>query len=401
MFTKWIPFVNRATNAPYSIYDGPTPLATVRVNQQVMSAGDESDGVLWQPLGTWSTTTGTLNVRLNDNANGYVVGDAVRLVLNGIAPQEPEMNVDGFGVSIPTGDTLPADADGTSFGTVLATTDSSTETFTIRNNGNAPLHLDGAPPVAISGANPQDFRVVTQPASTVNPGESTTFAMIFHPTTTGLRQAEVSIANDDTDEHPYTFAIQGVGTNGDENPGAGVLGGAATTSAITPLHNSSLPMDVSGDRAVSAVDALILIQHLRGARRLRRLGEAITMDVNGDGAVSPVDLLAVVDYLKSAGPQSQATPTVQASAPVASPAASSATVAAASVVTANVALAAASGQTVASPAGLPASAVDQAMSQLSVPTPTVAKVTVLPVVAPVKKNTAADTPGNLLDDDSP
>ncbi len=399
VFTKWIPFVNRATNAPYSIYDGPTPLATVRVNQQVMPAGDESDGVLWQPLGTWSTTTGMLNVRLNDNANGYVVGDAVRLVLNGIAPQQPEMNVDGFGVSIPTGDTLPADADGTSFGTVLATTDSSTETFMIRNNGNAPLHLDGAPRVAISGANPQDFRVVTQPASTVNPGESTTFTMIFHPMTTGLRQAEVSIANDDTDEHPYTFAIQGVGTNGDDGLGAGVLGGATTTSAIAPLHNSSLPMDVSGDGAVSAVDALILIQDLR-APALD--GSAnYYMDVNGDGAVSPLDLLTVVDYLKSAGPQSQATPTAQASAAVASPAASSASVAAASVVTANVVTgnvvtAAANGQTVALPAGLPASAVDQAMSQLSAATRTVAKAVSPPiVVTPIKKSTPASrvTPG--------
>ena len=44
-------------------------------------------------------------------------------------------------------------------------------------------------------------------------GASTTFQVVFHPTfpttQTTLRQAIISIDNDDASEHPYTFEVQG------------------------------------------------------------------------------------------------------------------------------------------------------------------------------------------------
>src|SRR5262249_9709785 len=79
VFAKWIPFSNRATNAPYSIFDAANKLATVTVNQQQSPSGDTSNGIVWQSLGTFQNTTGVLAVKLNDNANGYVVADAIRL----------------------------------------------------------------------------------------------------------------------------------------------------------------------------------------------------------------------------------------------------------------------------------------------------------------------------------
>ena len=38
------------------------------------------------------------------------------------------------------------------------------------------------------------------------------FTITFTPQAAGLRQAVVIIANNDADENPYTFAIQGTGT---------------------------------------------------------------------------------------------------------------------------------------------------------------------------------------------
>ena len=74
----WNASSNHASNAPYSIYDGSTLLKTVLVNQQPAPSGDTTLGcVVFQNLATVHMTSGTLSVVLSDNANGYVVADAV------------------------------------------------------------------------------------------------------------------------------------------------------------------------------------------------------------------------------------------------------------------------------------------------------------------------------------
>ncbi len=211
VFAHWIPFSNWATNAPFTVLDGANALGTVLVSQQQAPTGDQSNGITWQSLGTFQTSSGTLAVRLDDNANGFVIADAIRIVSEGIAPQIPEMDVAGFDRSIADGATTPSFDDGTDFGGIASTTGSATHTFTITNTGNADLHLTGSPAVEITGVNPQDFTVISQPATTIAAGASTTFQVMFHPATTGPRQAIVSIANDDGNEQPYTFELQGTG----------------------------------------------------------------------------------------------------------------------------------------------------------------------------------------------
>ncbi len=213
VLARWIAFSTFASNAPYTIFDGTANQGTVRVNQQLLPAGDSSNGVVWQSLGTFNNTTGTLKVQLGDNANGYVIADAIRIVADGIGAQVPEMDVSAFDTSIGDGASAPQFADGTDFGTLPATTGATTHTFTITNTGNADLHLSGSPHVAISGAAAQDFTVVTQPADTVAPGRTTTFQIMFHPSAAGVRQAFISIANDDSSESNYSFEIGGTGAD--------------------------------------------------------------------------------------------------------------------------------------------------------------------------------------------
>jgi alkaline phosphatase D len=82
VFTCWAGSgtTNRASNAPYAIYDGANALATVLVNQQVRPGSVTLGGVPWHRLGSFNVTSGTLKVVLSDNANGYVFADALRVV---------------------------------------------------------------------------------------------------------------------------------------------------------------------------------------------------------------------------------------------------------------------------------------------------------------------------------
>lgn len=110
--------------------------------------------------------------------------------------------------------------------------------------------------VTITGANGGDFSVTTQPTSPVLPSNSTTFQVTFDPSAGGLRTATVNIANNDSDENPYTFAIQGAGleatnlslTSG-TNPS--LLGNNVTFSAT--LTANSLPL--SGESVTLTIGA--------------------------------------------------------------------------------------------------------------------------------------------------
>ncbi|MBU1747400.1 MAG: choice-of-anchor D domain-containing protein, partial [Chloroflexi bacterium] len=125
----------------------------------------------------------------------------------------PEMRVEGNGIEIGSGDTTPSLADHTNFGGVDVVGQTVVRTFSIRNTGTAYLDLSGSPRVAVVGPHAAEFMVTAPPASPV--AVSTTFQVTFDPAAPGLRSATLRIANDDADENPYEFAIQGTGTTAD------------------------------------------------------------------------------------------------------------------------------------------------------------------------------------------
>jgi hypothetical protein len=121
---------------------------------------------------------------------------------------EPEIDILGNGQVITDGDTTPAFSDFTDFGGVHQGT-FLTRTFTIRNSGGANLNLTGSPRVQLTGSS--EFAVIQQPASSIAPGGSTTFQVRFAPTSAGLETAIIQISNNDSNENPYDFVIQGTG----------------------------------------------------------------------------------------------------------------------------------------------------------------------------------------------
>ncbi|MBU1692920.1 MAG: choice-of-anchor D domain-containing protein, partial [Verrucomicrobia bacterium] len=131
--------------------------------------------------------------------------------IQGTGRATPEMDVWGHGLEIGDGDSAQSAADGTDFGT-LTLGNSITNTFVITNSGSASLTLTGTPDrVAVSGTHAADFAVSVQPGSPVEANAGTTFNVVFSPGGTGLRTANLSIDNSDSDENPYNFAIQGKG----------------------------------------------------------------------------------------------------------------------------------------------------------------------------------------------
>ncbi|MFN8303116.1 MAG: choice-of-anchor D domain-containing protein [Saprospiraceae bacterium] len=125
-----------------------------------------------------------------------------------------EIGIEGNGNPIADNDLMPSVSDNTDFGNALVTGGMVTRTFTVKNTSlSCPLALNGSPLVLVSGVDAADFNVTVSPASTVPANSSTTFTIVFDPSATGLRTATVIVANDDTDENPYNFSIQGTGTN--------------------------------------------------------------------------------------------------------------------------------------------------------------------------------------------
>ena len=179
------------------------------------------DGQSWVPLGSgnringgWELTGLNLPPEGMVRASGQSSGSNNSSLVGEVASYRlgnPEIAVNGKGLNITSGDATPGADDNTDFGSVAAGGSPMAHTFTITNTGPVSLALTGSPRVAISGSTA--FSVTRQPdTATVAPGSSTvTFDVSFSASATGPQSATVTIASDDTDENPFTFAVSGTG----------------------------------------------------------------------------------------------------------------------------------------------------------------------------------------------
>lgn len=162
--------------------------------------------VKFTPLAAGIRTT-TITILNNDTTEGTynfaIQGNAFTSVSN------PEIDIQGNTVSIANGDITPSINDWTDFGSNQIITNPQIKTFTIRNYGASNLILSGAPMVSISGST--DFILTATPATPIVSLGGTTFSIQFNPSSLGIKSATITIANNDPNEAPYTFSIQGTG----------------------------------------------------------------------------------------------------------------------------------------------------------------------------------------------
>lgn len=110
-------------------------------------------------------------------------------------------------VENPVGSPLTTGSSTVNFG-VVAIGSSKTETFTVRNSATATATLTGLA-LSKSGAASTDYTLGTLGATSLAPGDSTTFDVTYTPSAGGTRTAAIEITSNDGDENPFIISLTG------------------------------------------------------------------------------------------------------------------------------------------------------------------------------------------------
>ncbi|MEQ1642256.1 MAG: LamG-like jellyroll fold domain-containing protein, partial [Pyrinomonadaceae bacterium] len=217
--------------------DGNAAANRTALSSTISGLNIPNGGIFWI---RWTDTDAT------SSDDGLSVDD-FSLTPNGVAAA-PEMDVLGSGNEIVDGDTSPTPTDGTDFGSLDVATGLQQNVFSIANSGNANLILmepmplrqpEGGNNYVIITGDTADFSVTNQPTSPIPSGSPSEFAITFNPTTTGLRTATVTISNNDSNENPYNFSIQGTGTAATSTPTNTPTATPTNTPTATPTSTPS------------------------------------------------------------------------------------------------------------------------------------------------------------------
>ncbi|MDD3686717.1 MAG: MBG domain-containing protein, partial [Bacteroidales bacterium] len=144
----------------------------------------------------------------DQDANGLNIASAAGSVY--FFRNSPEINVKQNVTNIASGDSYD-------FGSILYGNSSSAISFTIENSGGGDLNLTGTPKIDKSTGDVGAFTInQASVSSPVAPAGSTSFTVIYTPPAAGSHTTNLVIANDDSDENPYTIVLQGTGTLQDQ-----------------------------------------------------------------------------------------------------------------------------------------------------------------------------------------
>jgi hypothetical protein len=181
--------------------------ATLLPNGWVLVAGGHTPAAeIFQPQpGIWVSPGAMSTVRTYQTATLLPGGHV--LVTGGDGPDgAPQATAEMFLAG--PGPLVSVTPGSLAFGGQQAGSTSASRTFTVSNNGSADLHSTG---VEVTGRDSSDFRATTNcAAAPVAPGKTCTVSVRFAPTSTGLRTAAVSLA-DNAPRSPQPVTVTGYG----------------------------------------------------------------------------------------------------------------------------------------------------------------------------------------------
>lgn len=167
-------------------------------------------------VGAWSMQ---YRAREYDGGGSLVSSDGWHSFAITLEAGSPEIAIENSGVGLTDGVSV-IDFGSTSAGTPVQ------KSFTITNSGDGGLSID---PSSISM--PPGFSLDTQPAASVGPGQTTSFQIGLTGFSAGSYSGTIAIGNNDADENPFEFTVQGVVTaSGGNNPEIVVDHGGNVTS---------------------------------------------------------------------------------------------------------------------------------------------------------------------------
>jgi FKBP-type peptidyl-prolyl cis-trans isomerase len=164
----------------------------------------------------------------------------------------PIITITGNDTTLSNGDTTPSDTDFTDFDYAATSVNSSvgyvTRTFTIANDGSEDLVLGGGiSAIKITGANKNDFTLVSYPTTYVASFGQTSFTIAFTPHGTGLRHATVTLVTNDPDAPIFIFEIQGTGVSASTNTNTGLqIAKTARGTGTAGIDGASLTVSYTG-----------------------------------------------------------------------------------------------------------------------------------------------------------
>ncbi|MFP4347004.1 MAG: C10 family peptidase [Desulfococcaceae bacterium] len=181
---------------------------------------------------------------------------------NGTTSAAPEIEVQGNSILITDGDSTPSSADNTDFGVISIFDETVSHSFVVYNLGTGTLDLTYP---EITGQSEADFSITQPPATSISPGGQTTFTVTFNPSVEGDRTAIIEIGNNDSDENPYNFNIQGTGkpfgdVEGDSDVDLGDV--IITLKVLTGITAPSVNLnaDVDGDQKTGLQEAVYILR---------------------------------------------------------------------------------------------------------------------------------------------
>ncbi len=184
--------------------DEPGLLVHYSFNQGVAGGTNTSETALVDLADNCAARNGTLNnFALSGSTSNWV---AASPALTGVCMSTfANINVSGKQICIADEDQTPSVADNTDFGALGVKP--VVKEFVIINTGSAVLNIGT---VTITGVDAGNFTVISIPAASVNPGDSTSLKISFAPGgAMGIKNATVTINNDDQDETIFNFDITG------------------------------------------------------------------------------------------------------------------------------------------------------------------------------------------------
>ncbi|GGD83830.1 hypothetical protein GCM10011514_54780 [Emticicia aquatilis] len=165
--------------------------------QNISFAGTALENVLLTAVQV--STTGSLTVCDIDNFNYTVVNTL------------PIIEVTDASNNAITNGGAAATANNTDFGGACVTGGIVSKTYTIKNSGLSNLTLSGSPLAVLGGADAGQFSITTQPTSPIAAAGSVTFTVQFDPSSAGVKNATITLTNNDATNSPYIINIKGTG----------------------------------------------------------------------------------------------------------------------------------------------------------------------------------------------